>query len=218
MAAPTPHAIRVRHPSRPTWSTRMLAVIQVLALALAVPTTAASQLDDGRAPGEEAFPYPGQKNAGTAVALSVAGTLLPVIATLRGQSMALGAAGMALGPALGDAYLGDWDRVASRSTLRAGVMAATVGLAAAACTLGCDILGGDQNGWLPATIALIAGTVVTAELARRDIAGLSGRVQAHNARAMAEHEARLARERPRVRMTPTVDPLGRTLGLIVSVR
>jgi hypothetical protein len=219
MAAPAPRTTRARTAWRPTWSTRARLAIPLLALAVAVPSSAAPQVDGGRYPGAEDVRFPGQKDAGTAVALSVAGTLVPMIATIRGQSWAFGAAGVAFGPGLGYAYLGDWGRVASQSALRTGVMAATVGLAAAVCSTGCDIVFGDDDGGAAlAGIVLVAGTVITAELARRDITSLPDRVEAHNARVIAEHQARTDRERVRVRMSPTVDPVGRSVGVIVSVR
>jgi hypothetical protein len=164
-------------------SQRLLGVCIVIAMAQIPAAPASSQ--------EYQFPaddIPGMKSPGMATALSLVGTIVPIGASFalgegqEGLAAGLFLGGLLAGPSLGYLYAGETGSAFKTIGLRTAVLGATIGLAAAACSAGCDIFGPDDDGWAAAGLIALGGTAVTAFLAGRDIARADNAVRARNER------------------------------------
>lgn len=129
---------------------------------------------------------------GTARSLSALGTLTPIALGLLGgdvaavHSLAVGGAGLVLGPTLGYLYAGEADRGMKRAAVRAAILGIGAGSAALLCSGGhCNlsILGGaapSPDLTAPAIVLAAAGVVSTTVLAASDIRRVGRVVEIRN--------------------------------------
>ncbi len=155
----------------------------------------------------------GARSPGLAHALSALGTAAPIalgLAIKEGTGVTLLAAGLVIGPALGCVYAGDAGRGMAHAGIRAAVLGAAFGGAAAICSVGDCSLGifGEETGGAlaPAVMLVLGGVVATAVLAVRDVNRVGDRVRARNQRLAA------------VSVRPAYFPQSRTVGLLVTWR
>jgi len=159
-----------------------------LCISIAVTLTPASPASTQ----EYQFPeddIPGMKSPGMATALSLLGTVIPIGASFVVDGEDSGAlagslflGGALVGPALGYSYAGETGSAFKGIGLRTAVLGATVGLAAAICSGGCDIVFGSDGGADAAVAIILGGLVATGILAGRDIARVDDAVRARNER------------------------------------
>lgn len=132
----------------------------------------------------------GQKSPGAALALSAAGTAVPmgIAWTTEGAAVAgLFLGGLSLGPALGYVYAGEIGHGLAHAGIRIGVLAGTYGGVSAICSAGeCGFLfgGGDPGATTAAAALGLAGLAVTTGLALWDIVTVDNRVRDRSARRL----------------------------------
>jgi hypothetical protein len=158
-----------------------------LCISIAVALTPASPASTQ----EYQFPdddIPGMKSPGMATTLSLLGTIVPIGTSFafgegqEGLASVLFLGGLLVGPSLGYFYAGEMGSAFKGIGLRTAVLGATVGLAAAVCSGGCDIVFGSDDGADAAVAILLGGLVATGILAGRDVARVDNSVRARNER------------------------------------
>lgn len=164
-------------------SRRLLGACSIIAMALTLASPASSQeyqLPDGD--------IPGMNSPGTATALSLLGTIVPIGASFAlgegsgGLAAGLFFGGFLIGPSLGYLYAGETGAAFSGMGTRTLMLGATLAGMAASCAAGCDIFGPDDDGWALAGVVGIVGLAATSFVAGRAIARVDDAVRARNER------------------------------------